>query len=180
MNHRVVWFKEYASLWLERVGIKEGYVILDFGSGEGNYAIPAAQAVGPKGRVYAYERDSYIIKKLYEEKRYFELSSMEVVRAYKDDVIPFDDKMFDMVLFYDVLHSYYFTHVQRRKLLSEAYRVLKDDGVLSVFPKHMIEDEFVEEAEDVGFLLLEKIPLRLLHYGFLEEGIILNFKKNLK
>jgi cyclopropane fatty-acyl-phospholipid synthase-like methyltransferase len=31
---------------LEKVGVKEGQIILDFGCGSGNYTIPAAKIIG--------------------------------------------------------------------------------------------------------------------------------------
>jgi chemotaxis methyl-accepting protein methylase len=42
------------------------------------------------------------------------------------------------VIFYDVLH--YLKKVERKKLYSEIHRVLKKDGFLSIYPKHVIED----------------------------------------
>ena len=38
---------------LERIGIQAGANVLDFGAGSGSYSIPAAQLVGPNGKVYA-------------------------------------------------------------------------------------------------------------------------------
>ncbi len=171
------WFKKYADIWIKKVGIREGQVILDFGSGEGNYTLPVAKAVGMKGMVYAYEKDMYALEKLKRESKYLGISNIKIIKSSGSCKLPFNNSVFDMVLFYDVLHPYYFTPEERKSLLLEAYRVLKRDGILSVFPSHMIEEEFIREVEKSGFLLSDKIPSKLLHYGYLEEGVILNFVK---
>ena len=38
---------------LEKIGIRSGWNVLDYGAGPGSYSIPAAQLVGPTGKVYA-------------------------------------------------------------------------------------------------------------------------------
>ena len=39
--------------FLEHTGIGPGWNVLDYGCGTGSYSIPAAQLVGPMGKVYA-------------------------------------------------------------------------------------------------------------------------------
>ena len=39
--------------FLEHTGISPGWNVLDYGCGTGSYSIPAAQLVGPMGKVYA-------------------------------------------------------------------------------------------------------------------------------
>ena len=49
-------FRDYFSpptKTLKRIGIQAGVNVLDFGAGSGSYSIPAAQLVGPTGKVYA-------------------------------------------------------------------------------------------------------------------------------
>lgn len=38
---------------LKQIGIRPGSYVLDYGCGSGSYTIPAAQLVGPTGKVYA-------------------------------------------------------------------------------------------------------------------------------
>jgi len=42
---------------LEKIGIRRGQTVLDFGCGYGIYTIPAAKIVGEQGRVYALDKD---------------------------------------------------------------------------------------------------------------------------
>ena len=50
------WLEEAGEKLLKHIGIKEKQKVLDFGCGEGNYAIPAAQVVGKDGVVYASDK----------------------------------------------------------------------------------------------------------------------------
>ncbi len=178
MNDKDIWFGNYVKIWIEKMGIKGQEIVLDFGAGEGNYAIPLAKAVGPEGRVYVYEKDPYSIQEIRKEKERLGLYNIEIVKSKNSTIFPFEKEVFDIILFYDVLHSYYFTKIERKKLLIKAYSSLKKNGILSVFPKHVAKNEFVSCAKESGFFLTNKISLMLLHYGFLERGTILNFKKH--
>ena len=42
-------------LVIRDTGITTGHTVLDFGCGAGNYTIPAAKEVGPRGTVYAVD-----------------------------------------------------------------------------------------------------------------------------
>jgi ubiquinone/menaquinone biosynthesis C-methylase UbiE len=47
-------FKNPAKL-LKDAPLKEGMVVVDYACGPGRYAIPAAESVGPSGKVYAVD-----------------------------------------------------------------------------------------------------------------------------
>ena len=47
------WLEKDGEQFLRKIGLKEGQTVLDFGCGEGHYAIPAAKIVSNKGKVYA-------------------------------------------------------------------------------------------------------------------------------
>ena len=178
MNDIEIWYKKYAKRALTHIGIKKGQVVLDFGAGEGYYTLPISEILGKKGRVYAYDKDVYALGRLNKSKEEKDIENVIIVRPRgKIHSLPFKDAFFDVVLLYDVLHSYYFNQDERLKVLREIFRVLKDDGFTSVFPKHIEERELKKEANMSGFCLFKRIPLKLLHYGFLEDGTILNFKK---
>ena len=49
---------------LERIGIRRGQTVLDFGCGCGTYTIPAAKIVGEQGRVYALDKDKEALDEL--------------------------------------------------------------------------------------------------------------------
>ena len=92
-----------------------------------------------------------------------------------------------MVLFYDVLH--YHEKKEREKLYTEAHRVLKPDGLLSVYPKHTLEDNPImefqnlslgkikEEIQNSNFVFGKKHCGFISHDDDFNQDCILNFRK---
>ena len=53
--------------------------------------------------------------------------------------LPLESEEVDVILLYDVLHC--LRKDKRTKLYHEAFRLLKQNGLLSVYPKHTAEDD---------------------------------------
>lgn len=170
------WLTYEGIRFLKDVGLREGNIVLDFGSGIGYYTIPAAIIVGENGRIYAIDREKDVIDRLMEKARKMNLNNIKpmvtdgIDRNIKNESL-------DVVLLYDVLHDYYFTKEERTKLLEEIYRVLKYNGLVSVYPKHMNYQEIILELEKTGFHFGDKLFKKLIHYYLYENGLILNFYK---
>ncbi len=173
------WLREDGQVFLKQIGIKKGQVLLDFGCGSGNYAIPAARIVGEKGKVYALDKDQEGLDDLMEKARPLGLKNIEIMKTSGQLEIDLEGVSVDAALLYDVLHSYYFpTATERKELLHELRRVLRPEGLLSVFPAHMEEDQIKREIEGIGFRLEGEFAKTLLDYGdILSDGRILNFRK---
>lgn len=166
---------------LEKVGIKKGQIVLDFGCRSGTYTIPAAKMVGDGGKVYALDKDRGILDELMQRAKSANLQNIVRVDTYGELKIELADECVDVVLLFDVFHSYYFPRPQERgELLDEVYRVLKSNGLLSVYPKHM-ESEAKGEVESANFYLESEFSGALIHDSKdLEKGQVLNFRKKLK
>jgi predicted nicotinamide N-methyase len=164
---------------LRRLEIRTGQTVLDFGCGSGTYAIPAAEIVGQTGRVYALDKDHNALDELIEKARRAGLQNLERIDSPGEVKIGLKKESIDVVLLFDVFHSYYFPeHSQRGKLLAEIQRVLKGDGALLVYPKHM-EDEARREIEDYGFSVQRECSTTLIHdKKELVHGDVLFFGKN--
>ncbi len=67
---------------LKALGLKKGMVIADLGCGYGTFAIPAAEIVGKKGRVYAVDLDPKMIDLV---------SSKSKLRDLKNVIVVVDD-----------------------------------------------------------------------------------------
>ncbi len=177
------WINEDGGRFLRSIGLKKGQIVLDFGCGEGHYTIPAAKVVGKNGRVYALDKDRGVLNKLRQILTEEKLENIEIIQT--ETKIPLGDDFLDAVLCYDVIHY----EKNREKIYKEVYRVLKKDGLFSVYPKHYKDDfplrelaslsleDIIKEVEEIGFIFEKKLVKRCLHNDYYNECQILNFRK---
>jgi ubiquinone/menaquinone biosynthesis C-methylase UbiE len=178
------WMEKDAIGFLKEIGVKNGQMILDFGCGEGHYTIPASKSVGKDGKVYALDKDREALHELERIAKEENIRNIELINAKLR--IPLNKDSLDVVLCYDVIH--YEDERQRRVIYSEVHRVLKKNGLFSVYPKHhkddypldeladMELDDIIKEIEQSGFSLESKLSKRLLHDTYYNNGCILNFR----
>jgi tRNA A58 N-methylase Trm61 len=165
------WLVEHASEVLIHVGVNKAQTVLDYGCGSGTFTIPIAKIVGERGRVYAFEARSSLLEQVRKKAREAALSN--IVTFLSDGSKPsieLPDKSVDIILVYDVMHEI----GNRRGLLQDLYRVLKGDGILSVFPMHMGTGNFIDVIREHGLFCLRN------SYGppgFKGASEILNFNK---
>ncbi|MBA7567113.1 2-methoxy-6-polyprenyl-1,4-benzoquinol methylase, mitochondrial [subsurface metagenome] len=163
---------------LKAVGISKGQIVLDFGCGSGTYTIPAARLVGEEGKVYALDKDEKALDKLMQKAKSEGFRNIERIDTSGEPRIRLADESIDVVLLFDVFHSYYFTGVgDRRRLLDEVDQVARPDALISVWPKHM-ESDARDEIENANFYLKSEYSGTLIHEnGYLEKSQVLNFGK---
>ena len=161
---------------LREAGIRKSHIVLDFGCGSGNYAIPAAKIVGEKGVVYALDKNGWILDDLMRKAESKGLKNIIRIDTSGKIDTGLDDRSVDVILLYDVF--WYFPLWDRRLiiLLDELYRVSKPDSLLSVYPKHIDSERLREKIESNGFTFMNIYSGNLLHDDRLEKGEILNFK----
>jgi len=179
-SHR--WKEELGVRTLRDIGIAESQNVLDFGCGEGWYTIPAAKIVGSEGIILALDQDRSELDKLSESLQSEGIENCRLL--FSDDMhIDLPDDHVDVVLLFDVLHHYYFSERNDRvRLLRELRRVLKPDGMLALYPKHLethstpsmreAQDEFREE----GFHLAERKSVTMIHEEILEEATVMKYR----
>ncbi len=174
------WFKREGAVFLKDIGVRPGYLVLDFGCGSGHYTIPAAKVVGESGRVYALDKSSSVFDKLMEKAATMGFNNIVAVQSLKElKLCPNADSL-DVVLLYDVLHSHYFTVAERKNLLESINTVMKSHSLLSIYPKHMgpIEIKVIrDKLKKLGFYLEREAAVHLIHNGSYDNGNILNFRK---
>jgi ubiquinone/menaquinone biosynthesis C-methylase UbiE len=181
------WIEHEGVTYIRELGINMGQVIVDFGCNTGHYTIPAARVVGSNGIVYAIDQEQTAINQLIKIAQNEGLDNIISIVSSKP-VICLPAASVDAVFIYDVLH--YLNRYERKKLFKSVNTALKDDGILSVFPKHnqlnqpmwhlaeLSIDDIVKEIENHHFTLIKKADKRLIHDDTLETGIIINFKKS--
>jgi len=179
------WIEESGESILKYIGIKRGQKVLDFGCGSGNYTIPAARVVGEQALVYALDEDKETLDQLMSKAKSIGLKNITRVDASDKSRIRLDNESVDVVLLYDILHYYYFPEEEdRRQLLYEVYRVLKPNGLLSLYPTHLEShreprlDDVKREIEESNFHEEnEHTDMTMVHDDNIEEGCVINFRK---
>ena len=114
---------------LQRIGIKSGQSVLDFGCGSGTYTIPVAKIVGKQGKVYALEKDKNALDDLMNKAELGHLRNIERMATSGELTIELPDKSVDITLLFDVFHRYYVPQMSdRKRLLDEICRITKTEG----------------------------------------------------
>jgi len=179
------WEKKEGIKFLRKIGIKSGQTILDFGARVGYYSIPAARIVGKEGRVYALDKNSDSLNELKRKMTEQELENIILIKADGNLKIGLKNNSIDVVLLYDVLHLIN----DREKLYEEVHKVLQENGLFSVYPKHnkfdspgwglenMTPKDIKNEIENYGFYFEGEYCNSLSHDESINKGCVLNFKK---
>jgi SAM-dependent methyltransferase len=165
------WLRGHAVKALAHAGVRKGQTVLDYGSGSGIFTIVCAGIVGSRGRVYALEIRPGRLEQVEEKAKEQSLGNIVPVLSDSSRLgIDLPDRAIDVVLVWDVMHEI----KDRQGLLYELYRILKDDGVLSIFPMHMGTARFMDAIRVSGrFCLRDTYGPS----GFKGASEILNFNK---
>ena len=146
---------------INKIDIKQGQAILDYGCGIGSYTIPAAKLVGERGKVYALDKQALALKKVKERAKKEKLQNIYTILSDGDTGLP--DESIDIILLYGVLPEI----EDKDSVLKELHRVLKPSGYLSTRYCFRIKKDKVLEIMNVTNL-----------YSFIEQkDHILNFRK---
>ena len=156
------WLDKNADEVLVEVGVRTGLVVLDFGCGSGRYVIPAAKLVGDKGRAYALDISMRALDRVEKKAKEEGLENVVRIHASVDEGIQLEDEIIDLMLMIDVLQEIN----KKEDLLAEAFRILKPDGVLIIYPMHITEKEVERLATSNSFYLKDrKFQGRILIFG---------------
>ena len=146
---------------VNKLNLKEGQKILDYGCGIGSYTFPAAKLVGERGKVYALDKQPLAIKKIEEKAQREEFRNIDTILSDEDTGLPNDSV--DAIFLYGVLREI----EHRESLLRELYRVLKPNAYLSTrFCFRMKKDRVLEIIDEANLFSLRE-----------QKGHILNFSK---
>ena len=182
-----LWEQQTGVHFLKKIGIKPYHTVLDFGARVGHYTIPAAIAVGKQGKVYAIDKEAEPLKELERKAASLGLTNITTIKTDGELHFRFRNDFFGFVLVYDVLH--YLEKEERKTLYKELRRIMKPDSLLSVYPKHSVEDfpldEFAGmEAGDIkkeilssGFFFQRRYCDVISHNNDLNQGCVLSFIK---
>lgn len=129
----------------QEIPVKEGMTVVDYGCRPGRYAVPAAEAVGPEGKVFAVDVHPLAVEATEKKARRESLTNLETVLVDGYDT-GIESSSADLVMLLDALHMV----GDRDAVLREVHRILKKDGVLFMDPGHMKLETAKEIVEGTG------------------------------
>ena len=181
------WIEKQGPQFISQLGIQPKQTILDFGCGKGNYTLPAAKQVGPKGKIYALDDMPSNLETIEKQARTLNLTNIDYINTHGEIDLPHFLLPINTILVFDVLH--YFKKQQRKHLYQQFYDCLEKKGQLIVYPKHTTDNwpmwnlssystkDLIQEIQQETFLLKETRTVRLIHDQEYEEGTLLRFMK---
>lgn len=163
---------------LKALGLKPGVTVADVGAGTGLYTRLFAQAVGPKGKVYATDIAPKFLAYIAQNAARDGLKNVETVKG-GDRSTNLAPASVDVVFHSDVYHHFEFPDAMN----ADIRRALKADGRLYVLElakaggqsSHVRapKENVIAEIEKSGFKLVEQVNV-----PGLRENYLLHFRKN--
>ena len=166
------WENKQGKKLFKKMNISENAIIADFGCGYGEYSISASKYI-KNGKIYAIEFDKNSIKIVKNKIENYGINNIEIIINGKELKIPLENNFVDVLLYYDMIHG---NNLQtklpvRFDMFIEAYRVIKNNGILSIAPfsecnnmkdkngkyKKYTKEKIIEEIQEYGFSYINEI-----------------------
>lgn len=121
---------------LERFGICQGSIVVDFGCGPGSYIERASQLAGDRGKVYAVDTHPLAIRSIEKKSKKKKLANVVPILSTGYPV-SIEGRSVDVIYALDMFH-----HVKDvNAFLAELHRILKQSGSLFIESGHQSLDE---------------------------------------
>jgi ubiquinone/menaquinone biosynthesis C-methylase UbiE len=163
---------------LFRTGLTRGSTVVDFGAGSGFFALSSAKIAGNDGHVYVVDLLETALAHVNAEARLKNLRNIQTIRAdlEKGEVTQIPAGTADLVIIANLLHQV----KDHKKIMHEAYRVLKTSGKLLVVdwneapvaigPVHtdrVAEEDVKSQATKASLKFNGSIDTDTYHYGLI-------------
>jgi ubiquinone/menaquinone biosynthesis C-methylase UbiE len=121
---------------LDRVPVKPGMKVVDYGCGIGSYSIPLAEMVGPEGRIFAVDIQPLAIEAVEKKASKRGLTNVEAILVDSYDT-GIEESSIDLVLIIDTIHRI----EDCDAMFQEMHRILRQDATLFLDKGHMEDSE---------------------------------------
>ncbi|MBI9068263.1 MAG: class I SAM-dependent methyltransferase [Salinivirgaceae bacterium] len=140
----------YSNRNFERLGIKKGQTVVDYGCGPARYIENISKAIGRDGMLYAADIHPLAINKVREKIVKFNLCNVDTVflKGYPCSI---PANIANVVLALDMFHMVEDT----KSLLKEFNRIVKPDGMVIIEDGHQARDETKKKILDSGYFIIE-------------------------
>ena len=159
---------------LRSFGLRTGDTIADIGCGPGFFTIPAAEIVGPSGKVYAADVQSEMIAAIMMRVADLDIHHVEILKTSETDVA-LPDRGVQMVWLAFVLHEM----DQRAVYLFRLRRTLRPDGRIVILEwekkptevgppvnERLTPEDILSDAKAAGYKVVEQRQISPDHYAF--------------
>ncbi len=154
--------------------LTEGEIVLDLGSGGGIDVLLSAKRVGPTGKAYGLDMTDEMLALARENQRKASVGNVEFLKGEIEN-IPLPDDSVDVVISNCVINL----SVDKRRVLREAFRVLKPGGRFAVsdvvlcgeIPATLLNNPELWAGCVAGAMQKPKYESELAAAGFVDIGI---------
>ncbi len=151
MNTRVPKSEEYGikfinpEVVIEKLGVKEGMKIADFGCGTGYFSLAFGKKVGEEGKVYALDILPQKLESVESQAKSLGISNITThrVNLEKENGSKLESNDIDWVVMKDML----FQNKNKDKIIAEARRVLKEGGKILIIEWNLEDTSIGPEKE---------------------------------
>ena len=134
---------------IEKIPLKEGMTVVDYGCGPGRYTVPVVKLVGPKGKVFAIDIHPLAISIVRNKVASEALTNVEAILVDSYDT-GIKEASVDLVLLTDTFHDI----SDQGALFQELHRILKQDGLIFMDPGHMKISRAKEIVEGIDLFTI--------------------------
>ncbi len=158
--------------------IGPGMVVADFGAGSGAYVYLIAERLAHAGHVYAIDVQQELLRRIKNESHKRGYKNVEIV--WSDLERPYGSKIADNHVDRVLISNLLFQLEDKNVILSEAYRILKPDGLLCIIDwsesfggmgphKSAVvkKEAALSFAEKAGFEHVNEFDAGAHHYGII-------------